>query len=81
MKGLGTDDNMLTRVMVSRSAVDMEDIKKTFLAEYGKTLYSFIKVRECHALQPLLCMHATRFDGSVAVYMKRHAFIGSHHSI
>jgi hypothetical protein len=44
MKGLGTHEDMLTRVMVSRSSVDLEDVKKTFLEKYKKTLYSFIKV-------------------------------------
>uniref|UniRef100_A0AAR2J7V1 Annexin n=1 Tax=Pygocentrus nattereri TaxID=42514 RepID=A0AAR2J7V1_PYGNA len=43
MKGLGTTDSILIRVMVSRSEIDMEDIKNEFLKTYGKTLYSFIK--------------------------------------
>ncbi|NXH14220.1 ANXA4 protein, partial [Bucco capensis] len=43
MKGLGTDDNTLIRVMVSRSEIDMLDIRREFLAMYGKSLYSFIK--------------------------------------
>ena len=46
MKGFGTDEKTLTRVMVSRCGIDLEDIKKTFLETYRKTLYSFIKVRE-----------------------------------
>lgn len=43
MKGLGTDDNTLIRVMVSRSEIDMLDIRREFLTMYGKSLYSFIK--------------------------------------
>ncbi|XP_010210630.1 PREDICTED: annexin A4, partial [Tinamus guttatus] len=43
MKGLGTDDNTLIRVMVSRSEIDMLDIRREFLIMYGKSLYSFIK--------------------------------------
>ncbi|XP_072342198.1 annexin A4-like [Scyliorhinus torazame] len=43
MKGAGTNDNTLIRVMVSRSEVDMLDIKQEFQRMYGKTLYSFIK--------------------------------------
>ena len=43
MKGLGTDERCLTRVMVSRSEVDMVQIKQRFNAAYGKTLESFIK--------------------------------------
>ncbi|NXU56646.1 ANXA4 protein, partial [Turnix velox] len=43
MKGLGTDDNTLIRVMVSRSEIDMLEIRREFLATYGKSLHSFIK--------------------------------------
>ncbi|XP_054252568.1 annexin A4 [Indicator indicator] len=43
MKGLGTDDSTLIRVMVSRSEVDMLDIRREFLAMYGKSLHSFIE--------------------------------------
>ncbi|PKU34000.1 annexin a4 [Limosa lapponica baueri] len=41
--GLGTDDNTLIRVMVSRSEIDMLHIRREFLTMYGKSLYSFIK--------------------------------------
>ncbi|MBN3300567.1 ANXA4 protein, partial [Amia calva] len=43
MKGLGTTDSILIRVMVSRAEIDMLDIKAQFLKMYGKTLFSFIK--------------------------------------
>ncbi|XP_035234523.1 annexin A4-like [Anguilla rostrata] len=43
MKGMGTNDDTLIRIMVSRAEIDMEDIKKQFFKKYGKTLYSFIK--------------------------------------
>ncbi|KAM9841732.1 annexin A4 isoform 1-T2 [Aulostomus maculatus] len=43
MKGLGTTDTVLIRIMVSRAEIDMLDIKAQFLKMYGKTLYSFIK--------------------------------------
>ncbi|XP_069039124.1 annexin A4 [Lepisosteus oculatus] len=43
MKGLGTTDSILIRVMVSRAEIDMLDIKSEFRKMYGKTLYSFIK--------------------------------------
>jgi len=42
MKGLGTDDNSLIRVVVSRADIDMVQIKQAFLRDYGKTLASFI---------------------------------------
>uniref|UniRef100_A0A673MCK9 Annexin n=1 Tax=Sinocyclocheilus rhinocerous TaxID=307959 RepID=A0A673MCK9_9TELE len=43
MKGLGTTDNVLIRIMVARAEIDMLDIKAEFLKMYGKTLHSFIK--------------------------------------
>ncbi|XP_041065706.1 annexin A4-like [Carcharodon carcharias] len=43
MKGAGTDDNTLIRVMITRCEVDMLDIKQEFQRMYGKSLYSFIK--------------------------------------
>ncbi|CAN8205678.1 unnamed protein product [Coccothraustes coccothraustes] len=43
MKGLGTDDSTLIRVMVSRAEIDMLYIRREFLAMYGKSLHSFIK--------------------------------------
>ncbi|XP_041754069.1 annexin A4 [Coregonus clupeaformis] len=43
MKGLGTTDSVLIRIMVARAEIDMLDIKTEFLKAYGKTLHSFIK--------------------------------------
>lgn len=43
MKGLGTDDRTLVRVMVTRCEVDMEEIKEKFYQNYRKHLGSFIK--------------------------------------
>lgn len=43
MKGMGTDDKTLIRIMASRCEVDMVQIKQEFQREYGKTLESFIK--------------------------------------
>ncbi|KAG9488900.1 hypothetical protein GDO78_005090 [Eleutherodactylus coqui] len=43
MKGLGTDDNTLIRVMVSRCEIDMLEIRADFKKMYGKSLHSFIK--------------------------------------
>ena len=42
MKGLGTNDRTLIRILVSRSEIDLANIKETFQAMYGKTLYEFI---------------------------------------
>ncbi|XP_014912364.1 annexin A4 [Poecilia latipinna] len=43
MKGLGTTDSVLIRIMVARAEIDMLDIKSQFQKMYGKTLHSFIK--------------------------------------
>jgi hypothetical protein len=44
MAGMGTKDQALIRIMVTRCEVDMVDIKNAFQAKYGKTLESFISV-------------------------------------
>ncbi|XP_078522812.1 annexin A4 isoform X1 [Lissotriton helveticus] len=43
MKGLGTDDDALIRLMVSRCEIDMLEIRSEFKKMYGKSLHSFIK--------------------------------------
>lgn len=42
MKGKGTRKNTLTRIMVSRSEIDMKRIKEEYKKTYGTTLYSDI---------------------------------------
>ncbi|KAK6474874.1 annexin A6-like isoform X4, partial [Huso huso] len=43
MKGLGTADNTLIRIMVSRAEIDMLDIREFFRLSYEKSLYNMIK--------------------------------------
>lgn len=43
MKGAGTDDNTLIRLIATRSEIDLKQISKTFQKTYGKTLQDFIK--------------------------------------
>jgi annexin A7/11 len=43
MKGTGTNESQLNRVMIARSEIDMEQIEKAFHAMYDKKLVDFIK--------------------------------------
>jgi len=43
MKGLGTDDNALIRILISRSEIDLELIKAEFLKKYGETLANWVE--------------------------------------
>ncbi|XP_038071685.1 double zinc ribbon and ankyrin repeat-containing protein 1-like [Patiria miniata] len=42
MKGLGTDDDTLMRILISRCEVDMQNIKAEFQKAYNQTLGKFI---------------------------------------
>lgn len=57
MKGLGTKDKLLVRMVVLRSEIDMMDIKIEFQKMYKKSLESFIK-SDCSGdyKRALLCL-------------------------
>ena len=43
-QGAGTKDTTLIRIMVTRSEVDMLDIRQEYMRMYGKSLYTHISV-------------------------------------
>ncbi len=44
MKGLGTDDDALIRIIVSRCEIDLANIKFEYERTHSKTLLSAVKV-------------------------------------
>ncbi|XP_078525242.1 annexin A9 [Lissotriton helveticus] len=43
VKGLGTKENILNRIMISRSETDLLSIRAEFRKKYGKSLYSMLQ--------------------------------------
>lgn len=45
VQGAGTTESVLTRILVSRSEIDLSDIKAEYKKLFGFTLYSRLEVR------------------------------------
>lgn len=43
MKGAGTDEKTLTRIMVSRSEIDLFNVRQEFIEKYDKSLHQAIE--------------------------------------
>lgn len=51
MEGIGTEDKNLIRVIVTRSEIDMEEIKREFHTMYGKSLKDKLRVCSIFTIQ------------------------------
>lgn len=49
MAGLGTRDTQLIRLLVTRSTIDLADIKNTYERLFAKSLRSWIKVNTTYS--------------------------------
>lgn len=45
VQGAGTTESVLTRILVSRSEIDLSDIKAEYKKLFGFTLYTQLEVR------------------------------------
>ncbi|XP_037075880.1 annexin A13-like [Pollicipes pollicipes] len=54
MKGAGTDDDTLIRILVTRSEIDLEDIKEAFKKAYKKTLAEAVTSETSRDYQKIL---------------------------
>lgn len=55
IKGMGTDDNTLIRIIVSRSEIDLNQIKQEFERMYNRTLLSAVKSETSGDYKRALC--------------------------
>lgn len=59
LQGLGTDDRALIRIMVSRSEIDLFNIRKEFKETHDASLHEFIQV-EAFVVSPCLIVSRHR---------------------
>lgn len=68
MAGIGTNDNQLIRLVVTRCEIDLNDIKVAFERLYGKSLRSWIKVRQWQCQDQFLSETAF-FNGIIYILL------------
>jgi hypothetical protein len=56
IKGLGTDNNLLNRVLVSRNEIDMDDIREIYQAKYNVAMRDDI-IGDTSGIYEKLCLH------------------------
>jgi hypothetical protein len=56
IKGLGTDNNLLNRVLVSRNEIDMDDIREIYQAKYNVPMRDDI-IGDTSGIYEKLCLH------------------------
>ena len=56
IKGLGTDNNLLNRVLVSRNEIDMDDIREIYQAKYNVPMRDDI-IGDTSDIKKELCLH------------------------
>ena len=54
VKGIGTDTNMLERILITRNELDMEEIRKHYLNKYGVEMQKDITSDTSGVYQKLL---------------------------
>lgn len=75
MAGMGTNDNQLIRLIVTRCEIDLNDIKSAFEQKYGKSLRSWIKVGLIIFFLQLFSFHAATLQGDTSGHYKHALYV------